>query len=171
MSCGSSHTSMQCKTPTRHDGVCLHHTYHAHMIPGVSISFQTALSTSTRRLVAHLVPALTIHPREIQTLWSQNNDTGSYDTLYEVGSSSSDVVIYWTMTGTHVVPDRRQYDAHTNNYILQNTKYFSVSYQTALSTTIRRWPAHPASALTFHPREIQALWSHNHDTDSYDTLY
>ena len=51
---------MQCKTPSRHY-VCLHHTYHADMIPGVSISFQTALSTSTRRLAAHLVSALTIH--------------------------------------------------------------------------------------------------------------
>ena len=32
----------------------------------------------------------------------------------------------------------------------------SISYQTALSTSIRL-PAHPASALTIHPREIQAL--------------
>ena len=58
---------MQCKTPSRHDDGCLH-TYHADMIPGVSISFQTALSTSTRRLTAHLVSALTIHPRGIQTV-------------------------------------------------------------------------------------------------------
>ena len=34
-------------------------------------------------------------------------------TRYEVNSSSGDVVIYWTMTGTHVVPDRQQYDGHT----------------------------------------------------------
>ena len=33
--------------------------------------------------------------------------------LYEVDSSSSDVVIHWTMTGTHVVPGRQQYDEHT----------------------------------------------------------
>ena len=33
-----------------------------------SISSQTALSTSIRRLAAHIVPALTIRPREIQTL-------------------------------------------------------------------------------------------------------
>ena len=71
----------------------------------MSISSQTAFSTSTRRLATHTVPALTIHPREIQTLCSHNHDTGSYDTSYEVYSSSNDVVIYWTMTGTHAVPD------------------------------------------------------------------
>ena len=43
-----------------------------------------------------------------------NHDTGSYDTLYEVDSSSSEVVIYWTMTGTHAIPDRQQYDEHTH---------------------------------------------------------
>ena len=58
---------MQCKTPTRHD-VCLQHTYHADMIPDVSIPFQTALSTSPCPLAAHLVSAMTIHPRDIQTL-------------------------------------------------------------------------------------------------------
>ena len=66
----------------------------------------SALSTSTRRLAAHIMHALTIHPREIQTMWSHKNDAGSYETLYEIDSSSGDVVIYWTMTGTHVVPDR-----------------------------------------------------------------
>ena len=75
------------------------------MIPGEGVSFQIALSTSAHRLAAHLVSALTIHPREIQTLSSHNHDTGSYDTLYEVDNSSRDAVIYWTMTGTHVVPD------------------------------------------------------------------
>ena len=83
-------TCMECKEPSRHD-VCLHHTYHADMIPGVSISYQTALSTSTRRLPAHPVSTLTNHPREIQALWSHNYDTGSYDTLYQVDSSSNDV--------------------------------------------------------------------------------
>ena len=84
------------------------------MIPGVSISYQTALSTSILRLPAHPASALTIHPREIQALWSQNHDTGSYDTvLYQVDNSNNDVVIYWTMTGVHVVPDRQQYDRHT----------------------------------------------------------
>ena len=29
--------------------------------------------------------------------------------MYQVDSSSSNVVIYWTITGTHVVPDRQQY--------------------------------------------------------------
>ena len=49
--------------------------------------------------------------------------------------------------------------------------HLAISYQTALSTSSRRLTAHPASALTIHPREIQALRSHNHDTGSYDTLY
>ena len=159
-------------------------TYHADMIPGVSISFQTALSASTRRLPAHLASALTIHPRELQALWSHSHDTGSYDTLYQVDSSSSDVVIYWTMTGTHVVQDRQQYDGHTpitscktpttHNVCLHHTHTHDMIpgvYQTALSKSIRRLPAHPSSALTIHPRKIQALWSHNHDTGSYDALY
>ena len=78
----------------------------ADMIPGVSISYQTALSTIFDDF-QHPASALTINPREIQALRSHNHDTGSYDTLYQVDSSSSDVVIYWTMTGTHVVPDRQ----------------------------------------------------------------
>ena len=43
----------------------------------------------------------------------RKSSVASYETLYEVDSSSSDVVIYWTITGTHVVPDRQQYDEHT----------------------------------------------------------
>ena len=58
----------------------------------MSISSQTALSTSTRRLAAHIVHALTIHPREVQTMWWHNHDAGSYQTLCEVDSSSGDVV-------------------------------------------------------------------------------
>ena len=38
------------------------HLANADMIPGVSISYQTALSTSARRLPAHPASALTIHP-------------------------------------------------------------------------------------------------------------
>ena len=38
-------------------------------------------------------------------------------TVYQVDNSNNDVVIYWTMTGIHVVPDRQQYielrQAHT----------------------------------------------------------
>ena len=129
---------MQCKTPSRHDDICLPHTsmYHVDVIPGGSISFQTALSTSTRRLPAHLVSALTIHRRLKQALWSHNHDTGSYDTLYQVDSSSSDVVIYWTMTGKHV-PDRQQYDGHTHQLHLAkhqtwclSTPYASRRYDT-----------------------------------------
>ena len=95
-----------------------------------SISSQTVLSTSTRRLATHIVHALTIHPREIQTMWSHNHDAGSYETLYEVDSSSGDVVMYWTMTGTHVVPDRQQYDEHTHQADM--IPGVSISYQTAL---------------------------------------
>ena len=90
------------------------HTHHADMIPGVSISYQTALSKSILRLSVNPASALTIFPRE--PLWSQNHDTGSYDTVYQVDNSNKDVVIYfksWTMTGIHVVPDRQQYDRHT----------------------------------------------------------
>ena len=32
---------------------------------------------------------------------------------YQVDSSGSDVVMYWTVKGTHVVPDIQQYDGHT----------------------------------------------------------
>ena len=96
-----------------------------------SISSQTTLSTSTRLLAAHIVPTLTIHRREIQTLWSQNHDTGSYDTLYEVDGGSSDVVIYWTMTDTHVVPDRQQHDEHTPTTSCKTpTPYASSRYDT-----------------------------------------
>ena len=66
----------------------------------MSISPQTALSTSTRRLAAHIVHGLTIHPREIQTMSSLNHDASTHETLFEVNSSSGDVVIYWTMTDT-----------------------------------------------------------------------
>ena len=47
--------------------------------------------------------------------------------LYKVDSSSGDVVIYWTMTSTHVVPDRKQYDEHTHQADMipgVSTKYF-----------------------------------------------
>ena len=104
---------MQCKTRRRHDA-CLYHTYHADMIPVVSILFQTALSTSTHRLAAHLVSVLT------------NHDTGSYDTVYEVDSGSSDVVIYWTMTGTHLV----QIDS---SMVGTRQLHLAISYQTAHS--------------------------------------
>ena len=84
-------------------------------------------------------------------------------------------MIYWTVTDIHVVPDRQQYiglrQAHTLYQIdssmigthqlhVANADMIpgvSISYQTALSTSIRRLPAHPASALTIHPRKIQLL--------------
>ena len=70
-----------------------------------------------QRVLAHTMHALTIHSREIQTMWLHNHDAGSYETLCEVDSNSGDVVIYWTMTGTHVVPDRQHYDEHTYSSI------------------------------------------------------
>ena len=162
-----------------------HHTHHADMIPGVSISYQTALSTSILRLPAHPASALTIHPREIQALWSHNHDTGRYDTVYQVDNSNNDLVIYWTMTGTHVVPGRQQRQAHTlcridssmmskHQLHLANADIIpgvSILYQTTLWTSIRRLPAYPTPTLTIHPRKIQSLWSNNHDTGSFDTLY
>ena len=90
---------------------------------------KTSVATAMVELV-HIVHALTIHPREIQTMWSHNHDAGSYETLCEVDSSSGDVVIYWTMTGTHVVPDRQQYDEHTHQADM--IPGVSISYQTAL---------------------------------------
>ena len=63
-------------------------------------SFNEYSSTySTHRLV--LVHALTIHPREMQTMSSLSHDAGSYETLYEVDSSSGDVVIYTGLWQTH----------------------------------------------------------------------
>ena len=41
------------------------------------------------------------------------------------------------------------------------------SYETVVST--RRHPAHPVSVPILPPREIQALWSQNHDTEILHT--
>ena len=123
----------------------------------MSISPQTVLSTSTRRLTAHIVHALIIHPREIQTMSSLNHDTGSYETLYEADISSGDVVMYWTMTDTHVVPNRQQYDEHTHQADM--IPGVSISYQTALQkTSFLRFLAHPASTLTIHLGERYKLY-------------
>ena len=83
--------------------------------------------------------------------------------------------MFWTMTGAHVVLDRQQYiglrQAHslyridssvtsTHQLNLANADTIpgvSISYETALSTSIRRLPAHPTSALTIDPRKIQSL--------------
>ena len=43
-----------------------------------------------------------MEPSDWPVLW-----VGSYDTLYLVDNSNSDVVTYWTMIRTHVVPDRQ----------------------------------------------------------------
>ena len=40
--------------------------------------------------------------------YSSLADTSSVITVYQVDSRNNDV-IYWTMTGIHVVPDRQQY--------------------------------------------------------------
>ena len=66
-----------CSSPHKHSDVLRKLTYACNakhqankmmFVYTMGISSQTALSTSTRRLVANIVPALTIHPREIQTL-------------------------------------------------------------------------------------------------------
>ena len=106
------------------------HTHQADMIPGVSISYRTALKTSILRFPAHPASTLTIHPREIQALRLHNHDTHSYDTVYQVDNSNYDELIYWTMTGTHVVPDRQQYDEHTHQANM--IPDVSISYQTTL---------------------------------------
>ena len=85
-----------------------HHTHQADRIPGVSISYQTALSTILQ-FPAHPASALALHPNEMQALWWQNHDTGSYETVYQVDNSNNDDVKYWTMTGIHVLPDKQQY--------------------------------------------------------------
>ena len=70
------------------------------------------------------------------------------------------------MTGKHVVPDRQQTSTqlhlakHQRHIITHHADMIpgvSISYQIALSTSILRLPAHPASALNIHLREIQAL--------------
>ena len=49
----------------------------------------------------------------LATFIKSNNHTSSYNTLYQEDNSNSDLVSYWTMIGTHVVPDRQQYDGNT----------------------------------------------------------
>ena len=48
----------------------------------------------------------------------------------ENSTCNNDVVIDWTMTGIHVVPDRKQYDEHTHQADM--IPGVSISYQTAL---------------------------------------
>ena len=69
---------------------------------------------------------MTIHPRDTNYVI----DAGSYETLCEVDSSRGYVVIYWTMTNTHVVPDRQQYDEHTHQADM--IPGVSIWHQTAL---------------------------------------
>ena len=84
------------------------------MIPGVSISYQTALQkTSFLRFLAHPASTLTIHLGERYKLYDHRTTTHTAAmiqyTWYQVDNSNNDVVIYWTMTNIHVVPDRQQY--------------------------------------------------------------
>ena len=73
------------------------------MIPGVSISYQTALETSILRFPAHLILGR-------YKLYDHITTTHTAAVIqYAVDNSNNDVVIYWTMTGIHVVPDRQQY--------------------------------------------------------------
>ena len=98
------------------------------------------------------------------------------------------------MTGIHVVPDRQQYiglrQVHTL-YRIDSSMIGTHQLHLANADMIpgvvpdrQQYDRHspitscnPASALTIHPRKIQALYcnnftkSNNHDTGSYDTLY
>ena len=138
-----------------------------------TIIFQNP-SFNTRRLATQIMHALTIHPRQIQTMWSHNHDAGNYETLYEVDRSSGDV-IYWTMAGAHVVPDRQQYDEHTHQADMIPGVSLSTPWafhlRPLLQTSTRWLAAHIMHALTIHPREIKTLWSSNDDSGSYETLY
>ena len=60
-------------------------------------------------------------PRHTQLKYSIPADNSNNDAL---------VVIYWTMTGTDVVPGRQQYDEHTHQADM--IPGVSISYQTAL---------------------------------------
>ena len=79
------------------------------MIPGVSISHQTALKKkSFLRFPAHPASTLTIHPR--YKLYDHGTMTHTaMIQVYQVHNSNNDVVIFRTMTSIHVVPDRQQY--------------------------------------------------------------
>ena len=61
-----------------------------------------------------------------------NNHAGSFDTLYLIDNSDSDVVTYWTMIRTHVVPDRQQYDGNTpiTSYLVHIQLLYGILYTT-----------------------------------------
>ena len=83
-----------------------------------------------------------------------NNHAGSYDTLYLVGNSNSDVVTYWTMIRTHVVPDRHQYDGNTpiTSYLVHTQLLYGILY----TTTSR--PNTNTSTITLHA-ELLFIWT------------
>ena len=109
------------QTPSRHDDVCLHHEY---LISNRSFN---EYSSTCRTHSARTDYSSSRDTNSVIT----NHVTGSYDTLYEVDSSSSDVVIYWTMTDTHVVSDRQQHDEHTPTTSCEApTPYASRRYDT-----------------------------------------
>ena len=89
------------------------HTHQADMIPGVSISYQTAhQKTSFLRFLAHPASTLTIHLGERYKFYDHRTTTHTamIQYIYQVdNNSNNDVVIYWTMTSIHVVPNRQQY--------------------------------------------------------------
>ena len=71
------------------------------------------------------------------------------DKFYQVDNISNDVVIYWTMIGTHVVPDRQKHDGHTTitsckrsydtrcKYFISNLSFNE--YSTTSHTQRPRW--------------------------------
>ena len=58
-----------------------------------------------------------------------NNYASSYDTLYLVDNSNSDVVTYWTIIRTHVVPDRHYYTPITS-YLVHIQLLYGILYTT-----------------------------------------
>ena len=158
---------MQYKTPSRHD-VCVHHEYF--ILNSSFNEYSSTCSTNSART------DYSSYSREIQTMWSHNHDAGSYETLYGVDSSSGDVlvVIYWTMTGAHVVPDRQQYDEHTHQADMIPGVSLSTPWVFHLKPLFQRVLVDLQHTLCTHwlfILERYKLWPHNHDAGSYETLY
>ena len=90
-------------------------------------------------------------------------------TKYDVDSSSSDVVIHWTMTGTHVVPDRQQYDDHTPTTSCKTpTPYASRRYDTWCKYFVLNRSFNKYSSISSTP-SVRADYSSLGDTSSMIT--
>ena len=69
--------------------------------------------------------------------------------MYQVDKSNSDVVTYWTMIGTHVVPDG-QYDGNTpiTSYLVHIQLLYGILVYTWYTTTSR--PNTNTSTITLY---------------------